>query len=135
VDDTLIVESCVLMGLEREAASGKRGRAMEFVAFHPHHRFVITPVIASELAAGRSMAQRQRWETFLKPFRSLPTTPDVAWEYGEVYRYLRTNGISIGLNDLWIAAAGLAYGLPVVTANPRDFGRVPGPDGHRARLT
>jgi predicted nucleic acid-binding protein len=56
----------------------------------------------------------------------LPTTPEVAWRYGETYRYLRTNGLMIGSNDLWIAAAGLAYDLPVVTANPRDFRRVPG---------
>ena len=32
----------------------------------------------------------------------------------------------IGANDLWIAATGLAYGCPVVTANQAHFERVPG---------
>ena len=126
MDDTLITESSVLIALERETARGVRGPALDFVAIHPHHRFVITPVIAGELAAGRSLAQRERWDAFLKPFRSLPLTPEVARHYGETYRYLRTNGLLIGVNDLWIAAAGLAYDLPVATVNPRDFRRVPG---------
>lgn len=126
MDDTVIAESSILIALERESARGERGPAMEYLAFHPHQRFVITPVIAGELAAGRSLAQRKRWEAFLRPFRSLPTTAEVAWRYGETYRYLRMNGLLIGLNDLWIAAAGLAYDVPVVTANPREFRRVPG---------
>lgn len=126
MDDTVIAESSVLIALERETARGTRGPVMEYLAFHPHQRFVITPVIAGELGAGRSLAHRQRWDAFLRPFRSLPLTPDVAWRYGETYRYLSTNGLLIGSNDLWIAAAGLAYDLPVITANPRDFRRVPG---------
>ena len=39
---------------------------------------------------------------------------------------LQANGLLIGANDLWIAAAGLAYGVPVVTRNAEHFVRVPG---------
>jgi tRNA(fMet)-specific endonuclease VapC len=126
VDDTVIAESSMLIALERERARGARGPAMDYLAFHPHQRLVVTPVIAAELGAGRSLAQRQRWDAFLRPFRSLPITSDVAWRYAETFRFLQTNGLMIGSNDLWIASAGLAYDLPVVTANPRDFRRVPG---------
>jgi tRNA(fMet)-specific endonuclease VapC len=126
VDDTLIIESSVLIALERERLQRRHGPAMEFLALHPHHRLVITPVIAGELAAGRSLSVRRRWDALLQPFRSLPMTADVAWHYGSAYRYLQANGMMIGLNDLWIAAAGLAHDVPVVTANPRDFTRVPG---------
>jgi tRNA(fMet)-specific endonuclease VapC len=126
VDDTLILESSVLIDLEREAARGSQGPAMGFLALHPHHRFVITPIIAGELASGASMTSRDRWERFLRPFRSLALTSDVAWRYGQAYRYLRANGLTIGANDLWIAATALAYEIPVVTANVRDFRRVPG---------
>ena len=31
----------------------------------------------------------------------------------------------IGANDLWIGAAGLAYGIPVVTRNLDHFRRIP----------
>jgi tRNA(fMet)-specific endonuclease VapC len=50
----------------------------------------------------------------------------VAWRYGEGFRYLSRNGIRIGSNDLWIAAAAIAYGMVLVTANERHFRRVPG---------
>jgi predicted nucleic acid-binding protein len=29
-------------------------------------------------------------------------------------------------NDLWIAAAGLAYGMPIVASNPQHYRRVAG---------
>ena len=58
----------------------------------------------------------------------LPLTDDVAWHYGQTYRYLRVNGSLIGANDLWIAATGIAYGMPVVTRNVSHFRRVPGLD-------
>jgi predicted nucleic acid-binding protein len=40
--------------------------------------------------------------------------------------YLQANALLIGANDLWIAAAGLAHGLPVVTRNAQHYSRVPG---------
>ena len=36
---------------------------------------------------------------------------EVSWEYGITYRYLQEQGRLIGGNDLWIGAAGLAYGI------------------------
>ena len=41
-------------------------------------------------------------------------------------RGLRRQGRLIGANDLWIAAASVQHGLPLVTANPAEFGRVDG---------
>jgi predicted nucleic acid-binding protein len=35
------------------------------------------------------------------------------------------NSSLIGANDLWIAAAALRHGEPLVTRNARDFQRVP----------
>ena len=80
MDDTVIAESSTLIALERETARGVRGPAMEYLAFHASQRFVITPVIAGELAAGRSLAERARWETFLQPFRSLYALTPAAGE-------------------------------------------------------
>ena len=39
---------------------------------------------------------------------------------------LASTGKMIGPHDLWIAAACIAHGLTLVTANVREFQRVPG---------
>jgi len=61
-----------------------------------------------------------------RPFHVLPCALDVCWHSGHADRHLRANGIIIGVNDLWIAATGLAYGMPVVTCNDRHYRRVSG---------
>jgi tRNA(fMet)-specific endonuclease VapC len=124
----LILETTFLIDLEREHHRERPGTAIEFLEGHQDARLYLTFTIAGELAAGASMAERKAWETFLGPFYVLPSSAEVSWEYGKAYRYLAKNGALIGSNDLWIAATALAYGMPVVTANHRDFERVPGLD-------
>jgi predicted nucleic acid-binding protein len=126
VDRALILETTFLIDLEREAGREAPGAAHALLARHAQHRLYLTPTIAGELAAGASMADRARWEGFLAPFHMLALSRDVCWQYGNVFRYLQANGLLIGANDLWIAAAGLAYGIPVVSRNSRHFERVPG---------
>lgn len=70
-------------------------------------------------------AQREH-QDHLAQTGGLALTPDVAWEYGKAFRYLRGDGRLIGANDLWIAAAGLAYGMGVITRNVERYRRVPG---------
>lgn len=122
----LILETTFLVDLERELNRGREGSAQAFLDDHSDDRLYITPTIAGELAAGASLAERHNWEAFVRPFRILPADEEVAWQYGQLYRYLSDNGLLIGANDLWIAAAALAYALPVVTRNRRHFRRVPG---------
>lgn len=126
--NALILETTFLIDLERELARGGSGPAQRFLASHAAHRLFITPTIAGELAAGTSLADRAHWEGFLSPFRVLPITRDVSWEYGRASRYLQQNGAMIGGNDLWIAAVAVAHGVPVVTRNTKHYRRVPGLD-------
>lgn len=123
---SLIVETTFLIDLEREHNKGRPGRALAFLESHEDARLYLPFIVAGELAAGASMADRARWEVFLAPFYVLVSTPDVSWEYGRAYRYLQENGRLIGGNDLWIAATALAYKMPIVTRNARDYRRVPG---------
>jgi tRNA(fMet)-specific endonuclease VapC len=39
---------------------------------------------------------------------------------------LAVAGTPVGPNDLWLAAAAVTHGLALVTANVREFLRIPG---------
>ncbi len=123
--EQLIAETSFLVDLERETGRGVPGPATAFLTERSGSRFVITPVIAGELACGPSMAQQDAWHGYVSQFRWLTHDSEVAWRYGETYRYLRAHGLLIGSNDLWIAAVGLAHEMPVVTRNRAHFERVP----------
>ena len=123
--DGLILETTFLIDLERELLFGKLGPAQNFLSQHSSDPLHITFTIAGELAAGMPLKVRARWEEFLSPFGVLPCTPDVCWEYGQTYRYLKANGLMIGANDLWIGATALAFDRPLVTRNERHFRRIP----------
>jgi predicted nucleic acid-binding protein len=47
----------------------------------------------------------------------------MTWHYGQADRYPCTNGLLIGANELWIAAAGIACQMPVVTRDASDCRR------------
>lgn len=122
----LIVETSFLIDLEREAARDDEGAAHRFLrGLPPSTKLFVTFTVAGELAAGRSMAQRTRWSAFVDRFRVLPSTVEVCWQYGNLYRFLQRNGLLLDTNDLWIAATALAYGMPLVTRNIKHFQRVP----------
>jgi predicted nucleic acid-binding protein len=80
---------------------------------------------AGELACGPRAADRARWEEIFRRFEILAPDREVAWRYGRTFRYLRDQGLSIGTNDLWIAATALVIEMPVVTRNDAEFRRVP----------
>jgi predicted nucleic acid-binding protein len=126
VGEALILETTFLVDLERELARGSPGPAQQFLEANEDATLHITYTIAGELAAGASLSDRDRWRDFVAPFRILPFNEDVAWQYGQSYRYLKEQGLVIGTNDLWIAATALAHDLPLATRNRRHFSRVPG---------
>jgi predicted nucleic acid-binding protein len=126
VGSGLILETTFLIDLERELASRVDGPAQEFLRANETAPLFITFIVAGELAAGLPPSDRLRWEQYIAPFEVLQSTTDVAWECGRIQRFLRTNGMLIGANDLWIAATAVARGMPLVTRNVREFERVPG---------
>jgi tRNA(fMet)-specific endonuclease VapC len=126
--EALILDTSFLVDLERENHRGRPGRALAFLEQHDQARLYITSTIAGEIAAGLSMSERDAWEAFLAPLYVLPSTPEIAWEYGRAYRHLNKNRQKIGANDLWIAATAIVHEMPVVTADVAHFQRVPGLD-------
>jgi tRNA(fMet)-specific endonuclease VapC len=65
-------------------------------------------------------------ERFFTPFDSLPFDDRCAAAYGRIRSDLERAGLSIGPNDLLIAAIAVAHELTLVTANTREFERVIG---------
>ena len=90
----LIVETTFLIDLEREHDRGRLGPAISFLEANEHARLYLPVTVAGEMAAGMSLRDRARWESFLAPFFVLPSTPDVSWHYGQACRHLRDRGLS-----------------------------------------
>ena len=73
------------------------------------------------------LENRQTLSEFLaEPFVSvLPTTPEIAEQYGGIYADLRRRGRPVPVNDMWIAAATIDCGGHLVTFDS-DFQFVSG---------
>ena len=87
-------------------------------------------VVAAELRfgalkSGSKRLQRQA-ELILSVIDILPLEAPADEEYARIRRHLESQGTPIGPNDLLIAAQALALDCCVVTANDREFSRVPG---------
>lgn len=121
----VVVETSFLIDLEREQRATAAGSAHAFLEQHPGDRLYITETIAVEMACGVAPSGLARLERRLQPFGVLAITRQVAFEYGRIYRYLSANGVLIGSNDLWIAAAARAYECALVTADTDHYVRVP----------
>lgn len=122
----MIIDTNILIWLERETRRGESGRATAFFESLTDTRLCITPTVAGEIACGASMDRRESWEKFLLPYELLGINAEAAWHYGQQYRALASEGQLIGGNDLWIAATALAHELPVATGNTEEFRRVEG---------
>ena len=122
----MIIDTNVLIWLERETRRGIPGRATALFQSLTGTRICITPTIAGEIACGASVSGREVWEKFLLPFELLSIDAEAAWHYGEQYRLLANRGQLIGGNDLWIAATALAHELPLATGSVQEFERVQG---------
>jgi len=87
-------------------------------------------VVAAELRFGaaksRSSKLADRIDLILSALDILPLETPADRYYGNIRQHLTRQGTLIGPNDLLIATHALSLGLTVVTANAREFSRVPG---------
>ena len=86
-------------------------------------------IVAAELRYGVAKSESkqlsERIDLLLSALEILPLEPPADQRYAEVRHDLATQGTLIGPNDLLIAAHALAADLTLVTANTREFKRVP----------
>lgn len=65
-------------------------------------------------------------EDFVSRLQVLPYGEKAAWHYGQIRGVLEKRGMTIGVNDLHIAAHARSEGMTLVSNNLREFERVPG---------
>ena len=112
-------------------AAAERSRqhsAHRFLAAAPELELCLSATALGEFAEGFSDSEDPLLRTIREQHHLLPIDAPTALAYGRIVRALRQEGRLIGTNDLWIAAASVRYGLPLVTANEAQFRRVTGLD-------
>lgn len=87
-------------------------------------------IVAAELRFGAAKAGSSmlsaRVDRVLSAIEVLPLEAPADEHYADIRHQLARRGAPVGPNDLLIAAHALSLGLVVVTANVREFSRIPG---------
>jgi tRNA(fMet)-specific endonuclease VapC len=97
-------------------------------------QFFLSVITVSELLHGvhragdrARRARRSAWvEAVIDSFPLLQVDLPTARSHADLWTELARSGRLIGAHDMWLAAAALAHGLSLATANVREFGRVAG---------
>lgn len=124
--ETLSVDTCFLIDLEREQRKRIAGTAHSFLKEHADAEFRLSAVAFGEFAAGFDRPDHPRLDLIRSGYEFMPTDEQTSLVYASLYRNLRERSFLIGASDLWIAAHALRYALPLVTRNLAEFSRVPG---------
>ena len=107
-----------------------QGKAARRVAKVGESDICTSVIVAAELRYGcaksGSVKLRKAVTDLLGEIEVLPFEPPADADYGEIRATLEAAGTPIGGNDLLIAAHARALGATLVTANTREFKRVPG---------
>ena len=107
-----------------------QGRIAHRIALEGEKSICTSIVVAAELRFGAekrgSRLLTTQLEAVLSVIEILPLEEPADHHYGKLRRYLEKKGAGIGPNDMLIAAHALALDCTVVTANDREFSRVPG---------
>lgn len=121
----LLFDTCFLIDLERDLRRGA-GSTQAFLAQHSASCPWICWTVAGEFAEGFGNIDDPACATMLGLFEVLDMARATVGHYARITGMLRKKNLLIGANDLWIAAAALASGFPLVTNNTFHFSRVPG---------
>ena len=124
-----LIDSSVLIAYERS-----RQIPETLTTLASHGPVAIAAITASELLVGLYRAdsperrlQRERYvNAILSEIPILPFELQAARTHAQLTSLLLASGRLIGANDLLIAATAVANGYAVLTANVRDFRRIPG---------
>lgn len=125
----VLIDTSILIAYER----GQLDVAARVTGRHAEEAF-LSVISASELLHGVQRASdpaiRARRlafvEAILTRFPVLDIDLEVARTHATLWSSLAQRGEMIGVHDSWIAATCIARNLTLITANTREFDRVPG---------
>jgi tRNA(fMet)-specific endonuclease VapC len=107
-----------------------QGRVAAQIAREGEQSVCTSIVVAAELRVGAAKAGSKRLtrqlDLILSALDILPLETPADRHYATLRRHLKKRGTPIGPNDLLIAAQALAEDCTLITANEREFSRVPG---------
>ncbi len=106
-----------------------KGRYEEWAELARGHDYALAFAVVGEVKGG---AMRARWgdhrraalDVSLRACVVLPTTVDVVNHWAALHAALKDPLKGGGVNDMWVAACCLAYGLPLLTNNLADYQRL-----------
>jgi tRNA(fMet)-specific endonuclease VapC len=120
-----LIDTNILSDLVRHP----QGRVFQHISTVGEDSVCTSIIVICELRFGvvKSSSSRllQQLERILEILTVLPLEPPVDEHYAAIRKRLEQAGTPIGPNDLLIAAHALALDLTLVTANTREFERVP----------
>lgn len=107
-----------------------QGKIAERIAREGEKSICTSIVVAAELRFDAEKRGSERLttqlEVILSAIDTLPLEEPADRQYARLRKYLEERGTPIGPNDMLIAAHALALDCTVITANEREFSRVPG---------
>lgn len=110
----------------------KRRPLMALDRFNKEHgRMAVSSITLAELVHGAEKSNDPprnlaAVENFFSRLAVLSYGEKAAWHYGNIRAGLEKIGMTIGVNDLHIAAHARSEGVTLVSNNLREFERVPG---------
>jgi len=117
----MIADTTFLSDFRREQERRLVGPARSLLVRHRGQPFLVSVISAGEIAVIFDTTAEAR--AFLRPYRILRLTPEVAYVAAEIDRELADQ--RLGENDNWIAGFCRYYGQPLISRDG-GFDRVPG---------
>lgn len=130
----VILDTNVFIAAERSKHSNELGSFLDQIPSNrKEEEALISIITVSELLVGvhraSSDSRRARRQSFvdsiLDQFNAIPIDLRVAREHSRLAAMLISTGNAIGTHDSWIAATALTFGHALMTANAKEFRRVP----------
>ncbi|MGQ0622361.1 MAG: type II toxin-antitoxin system tRNA(fMet)-specific endonuclease VapC [Panacagrimonas sp.] len=113
------------------AIGGESAKLLNRIATLAPERLCLSSIVLAELLTGAEKSQlpahnKARLTVLVEGMETLPFDADDAASYGRIRAALERAGQTIGPLDMLIAAQALTRKLVLVTANLKEFQRVPG---------